>query len=213
MEIPDQLEQLRMAQDAARQMFETLGADCNEHLAAINSKSDQLHHRAYVRAVFAFVEGVIHWQKMSTINLGFLFGKVTLHELVALEGINLRVTKEGDVESYSDFPKFLNNIKFSFKVYSKSIDSDFKLELGGVGWQSLGEAVKIRDRLMHPKEPSQLIVTHNEIATTQEAFHWFSTSYTLCSLYAQKAMCEKSEDKSDLQSINQKIQQLKTTLK
>jgi hypothetical protein len=61
MEIPGQLEQFRMAQDAARQMFETLGADCKEHLSAVHSNGKQLHCRAYVRAVFAFVEGVVHY--------------------------------------------------------------------------------------------------------------------------------------------------------
>jgi hypothetical protein len=118
-----------------------------------------------------------------------------------------------EMESYSDFPKFLNNVKFAFKIYSKSIDSDFKLRLGGVGWRSLREAVKIRDRLMHPKEPSQLIITQDEILTTQEAFNWFFISYSLCSLYAQKAMCEKRGDTSELEGVIEKIQQLETKLK
>jgi len=174
MEIPDQLEQFRIAQTSARQIFETLGQDCKAHLDVLEADGKQIHRRAYVRAVFAFMEGVIHWQKMSTLNLGILFGKVTLHELVVLEGINLKINDKGDVESYSDFPKFLNNIKFAFKIYSKSIDSDFELSLGGVGWQSVQKAVKIRDRLMHPKEPSQLIVTNEEAVILKKLSIGFS---------------------------------------
>ncbi len=213
MQIPDQLEQFQIAQEAARQMFETLSEDCKEHLDAIQETGGQVQRRAYVRAVFAFIEGLMYCQKMSTLNLGLLLGQVTLHELVALEDINLEIDSKGEIKTRNTFPKFLNNLKFVFKVYSKSIGSDFQLALGGVGWESLQKAVKIRDRLMHPKNPVELIVTDKEVEITQDAFAWFFFSYSLCSLFAQKAMCLKSDDNSELKVVTEQIAQLELKLK
>jgi hypothetical protein len=212
-QIPDQLEQFQIAQAAARQMFETLGNDCKDHLEALQESGSQLHRRSYIRAVFAFIEGLLYCQKMSTLNLGLLFGAVTLHELVALENLTLEIDNKGDVKPRATFPNFLNNLKFVFKVYSKSIGSDFQLSLGGIGWESLQQAVKIRDRLMHPKDPKELIITEKEVMITQNAFTWFFLSYSLCSLFAQKAVCLRSGDKSDLEWIEEQIAQVTAKLK
>ena len=211
--VPDQLEQFQIAQEAARQMFMTLGEDCKYHLDAVHTDDSQAHRRAYVRAVFAFIEGLLHCQKMSAINLGLLFGRITLYELVALDNANLEIDKKGEINPRDTFPKFTNNLKFTFRVYSKSIGSDFQLKLGGIGWESLGQAVKIRDRLMHPKSPNDLMVTYREVVTTQRAFNWFFFSYSSCSLFAQKAMCLKSGDESGLEEITEQISQVEARLK
>lgn len=212
MEIPDQLEQFRIARKAADEMLETLGKDCKEHWDAVQKDASQVHRRAYVRAVFAFIEGLIHCQKMFASNLGILFGAVTLYELVALEDANLEIDGKGNVTMRPAFPKFLNNLQFAFKVYSKSIGSDFQLSLGGVGWESLKKAVKIRDRLMHPKEPIELVVSSGEVRTTRNAFDWFFFSYSLCSLYAEKALCLKSGDNAGTGRIVKQISKIEAEL-
>src|SRR2546423_1599813 len=97
-----------------------------------------------------------------------------------------------DVVDRPVFIKFLNNVKFSFRIHSKSIGSAFKLSLGGNGWQKLQEAVKVRDRLMHPKATTDLDVTDAEVKAAKTAFEWFLISYALCSHHAQKAARAKS---------------------
>ena len=173
----DALTGFSKSREEIRGMIRVLGQDCKEHYEAIQISNSQTHRRAYVRSVFAFIEGVLHRTKVATVRLGMLLGSISIHELVVLEGTQLEVNDKGDVNSKPLYPPFLSNIKLTFRTFSKSIGSSFSLNVGGQGWQNLREAVKVRDRLMHPKEVADLQVSDAEIEATKEAFDWFSISY------------------------------------
>ena len=68
--------------------------------------------------------------------------------------------------------KLLNNFRFAFAVAAKAADVDFRLDVGGPGWQALRETVPVRDRLMHPKRLTDLVVTENEVRKAMIAFNW-----------------------------------------
>jgi hypothetical protein len=178
--------------DEIREMIQILGQDCREHYQAIQNNGSQTHRRAYVRAVFAFIEGVLHRTKVTTVHLGVLLGTISIHELVVLEGSQLDVNDKGQVTSKPLYPNFLNNVRLVFRTFSKSIGSTFSLNVGGQGWQNLREAVTVRDRLMHPKEITELQVSDAEVEATKQAFEWFLLSHNLCSHYAQRATHAKT---------------------
>jgi hypothetical protein len=196
-----------------REMILILGQDCKEHYEAIQINNSQTHRRAYVRSVFAFIEGVLHRTKVATVHLGMLLGGISIHELVVLEGTQLEVNDNGDVTSKPLYPAFLSNIKLTFRTFSKSIGSSFNLNLAGQGWQHLREAVKVRDRLMHPKEVTDLQVSDAEIEATKKAFDWFLISYNLSGHYAQKATQTKtSASVEDVAALEATIHSLEAEL-
>lgn len=169
-------------------MMEILGRDCYDLYLAVEKQGHQVHKRAYVRSVFAFIEGVLYRIKITAAHYGVLRGNLSPQELVVLEDMKLDIDSKGKVSSKPLYPPFLNNVKFTFKIYSKTADSTFQLSTGGAGWQSLCDALKVRNRLMHPKEIIDLEVTDTEIETTKKAVDWFIISYAICSLYAQRAL-------------------------
>jgi hypothetical protein len=175
-----------------REMIWTLGQDCKEHYEAIHINNSQTHKRAYVRSVFAFIEGVLHRTKIETLHIGILLGSISSYELVVLEGARLEVDDKGRVTYKPLYPAFLNNVQFTFRTFSKSIGSSFELNTTGQGWKNLRRAVKVRDRLMHPREATDLQVSDAEIEATKKAFEWFFISQNLLSHYAQKAMQTKT---------------------
>jgi len=197
-----------------RDMAQVLGQDCHEQYLAIQSHNNQMHRRAYVRSVFAFIEGILHRMKRTALHLGNTLGTLLIAEMILIDGASFDIDDKGEVIARPFFIKFLNNIKFSFRVYSKIVGSSFKLNLGENGWQKLQEALKVRDRLMHPKETTDLDVTDAEIEATKKAFDWFFVSYVLCSNYAQKANRIKTpHTPEDIAALDVKIQKLETTLK
>lgn len=52
--------------------------------------------------------------------------------------------------------------------------------------------MKIRDRLMHPKEITQLDVSDEEVIETKKAFDWFMLNQALAGSYAQRAVSAKT---------------------
>jgi hypothetical protein len=196
-----------------REMMRILGQDCKEHYDVIEINNSQTHRRAYVRSVFAFIEGMLHLSKVSTVHLGVLFGSISPYELVILEGVRLEVDDKGAVISKPLYPSFLNNVRFTFRVSAKCIGSSFNLNVNGQGWDNLRKAVKVRDRLMHPKEVLDLEVSDAEINTTKAAFEWFFISYTLSSHYTQKAIQAKtSASFEDIENLNTTIQRMEADL-
>lgn len=191
---------------AINEMTVILGVDCQEHYEAIQKGGSQSHRRAYVRAVFAFIEGVLHSTKESAAHVGFILGTLNLRELIVLDGTSLDVDENGEVSTRPLYPKFLNNLKFTFKVFAKSIGSTFALDLKHPGYQSLHTAVKIRDRLMHPKVVAELIVTDAEVAQAKKAMDWFMFNQALSGLYAQKAVSAKTTaPPADITAVDEQI--------
>jgi hypothetical protein len=197
-----------------RDVAQVLGQDCHEQYLAIQSNDNQMYRRAYVRSVFAFIEGILHRMKRTAFHLGNTLGTLLIAEMILIDGASFDIDDKGEVVARPFFIKFLNNLKFSFRVYSKIAGSSFKLDLGGNGWRKLQEAVKVRDRLMHPKVTTDLDVTDAEVEATKKAFDWFFVSYVLCSNYARKANRIKLPHKpEEIAALDMKIQDLETTLK
>lgn len=196
-----------------REMMRVLGQDCKEHYEATQINNNQTHRRAYVRSVFAFIEGVLHRTKVGTIHIGILLGSISSYELVVLEGARLEVDDKGSVTSKPLYPAFLNNVQFTFRTFSKSIGSSFNLSINGQGWKNLRKAVKVRDRLMHPKEATDLQVSDAEIEATKKAFEWFLISQNLSGHYAQKAIQTKtSASAEDIATLDVTIRRMEADL-
>ncbi|HEX8736512.1 MAG TPA: hypothetical protein VF721_14375 [Pyrinomonadaceae bacterium] len=189
-----------------REMARILGQDCVEHRTAIQNNDSQFHRRAFVRSVFAFIEGILYRMKETARHFGEAAATLSIGELVALSQVSFEVNDKGEILSKTVYPKFLNNFKFVFTAYSKSFGSSFNIDYGRSGWLNLTAAVKVRDRLMHPKTTSDLEVTDKEVESTKKVFEWFLMSYFLASLYTQKAIQQKANSSAEnVADLNKKI--------
>ena len=213
MDPPDFLKEYLKSTQEISEMIRILGQDCKDHFAAIQNSHSQLNKRAYVRSVFALIEGVLYNLKSATSNLGIILKNLTLNELVVLDGTQLDINDDGNVTTKPYYPKFINNFKFSFKIYAKSIGSKYIINLSGQGWQSLCKSVKVRDRLMHPKESSDLAVSDEEILDAKKAIDWFLLNYSLSGYYAQKSFQDKlSTSKEDVSVLESNIHRIEAEL-
>lgn len=119
-----------------------LGSDCNEQYLEIEKSGDQMYRRAYVRSVFAFIEGILHRMKRTATHFGTAFETLTIAERVAIDGTSFESNDRGEVDSRPVFIKFLNSVKFALRVYSRSTRSSFELSIGGRGLAEIARYCK-----------------------------------------------------------------------
>ena len=58
------------------EMIRILRQDCDDHFAAININHSQINKRAYVRSVFALIEGVQYNTRAAASSLGIILGEI-----------------------------------------------------------------------------------------------------------------------------------------
>jgi hypothetical protein len=137
----------------------------------------QLGRRQYARTVFAAVEGAI-----------YVFKQLVLHEVedrglhlssgeeLFLEEVEYRLNDRGEVERQRAKITFINNLKFSFRLFAQVHGLKLQLQTGGDGWCALKESIKVRDRLAHPKRVEDLTVTDDEFRKLNKAYYWFAST-------------------------------------
>jgi hypothetical protein len=51
---------------------------------------------------------------------------------------------------------------------------ELEIERDGSGWQAFRKAVAIRNRITHPREIRDLLITDAELEDVTRAYHWFT---------------------------------------
>ncbi len=72
-----------------------------------------------------------------------------------------------------NFIQFEKSLLFSFAMFAKVSLSELKLDVGKAGYGSMLQTNKIRDGLMHPKNPDGLSISTEQLRTVREGLEWF----------------------------------------
>jgi len=129
--------------------------------------------RAYVRAVFALVEGVCFGFRQLAARLPETEHCLTQGESAVLNDESYGLKDNGEVFTTTRFLKVQSGTRFTFAICSRVYKIHAEINYGDNGWDSFTKAIKIRDRLMHPKTVESLTVTKDEIGIVSDALHWF----------------------------------------
>lgn len=147
---------------------------CAELLAA--QDSSQVVRRAFVRAVLASIEGNIYWMKQEALEAHNRQVQFSVEELALLKEETYNLSNNGKAAVRKAKLRLRDNLNFAFKMQAKSAYSDYSLNLNSTEWNQFLKAITVRDRLMHPKRSSDLIVTDEELEHVQVASLWFLKS-------------------------------------
>jgi hypothetical protein len=126
--------------------------------------------RILVRSTFAYVEGTLWVVKQLVAQLG----KVTAAERAFLEEREYRLDDRGVLREDSLKISLWNNVAFTMRCGLNAfgaahIDPKAPQE----GYQAFREAVKLRDRLTHPKCAATLDVTKDDVEMVTKGAQWF----------------------------------------
>jgi hypothetical protein len=114
---------------------------------------NQSLRRAFVRTLWGFIDGSVH-------GLGDFLRTAS----------TLSAREFGREEK-----RTINRIKSTLKD-GGSLLANWKRDFGTSGWEALQKSLSVRNRLMHPKIASEVMVSDDQVATAKEGAAWFLTT-------------------------------------
>lgn len=141
----------------------------------------QWRRRSYVRALFAFIEGWIFVTKQVFLDDRYL-DELEIGELVMLKEERYQL-QNGKPKTKPNFVTVDENLRFVIFMVNKLGKDPLCIQNKDSGWQILGRAKEIRDRLTHPKTWSDFDLSNDEIDLCNKTFTWFlalASAVSLC---------------------------------
>jgi hypothetical protein len=136
-----------------------------------------MERRVLVKSIFSFIEALSY--SMKAVALDSDNPSLTYPErMLAAEEV-YDLDSSGQIEKRRAKLRTISNIRFSFELLAKASEANFNLDVSQKEWHLLQQTLKVRDRLMHPKIPSDLNVSDGEIRDALRAFIWFEKQITL----------------------------------
>ena len=177
------LEMERMFDHDTRRLFEFVRVHLDSVLADRQNSAKfeefQLFSRAFVRALFAHVEGVTYLVKQVVLwanDRGDI--ALTESELSSLcEGKRNTVKK---------------NFDLAFEYFPRLFGSSYRPDKKSQGWNFFCRSIKVRDAITHPKTTMEFKLSGDAVRETQIAATWFNKTLrsllTSCADDARKAV-------------------------
>lgn len=157
-------------------LFLVLNSDLDQCKENLKPDTTGYWDRMYVRCLYSLIEGLAYRIRHALIS-AHEAGETMLNpmEYILLSEVRCRIAKNGEIQKIEEFLPFSTGLRFTFKTCCRVLDSIDceKSAFSHNGWNCMQESIKVRDRLTHPKEPFDLIVTGHELEVAQKAEKWF----------------------------------------
>jgi len=165
-----------------KSVFTVLLNDLENALELGRANPSQFAHRTLFRTYFAYVEGLSF--QLRQVTLASLQGTdlLTSAEIALLREERFQLDGKGVPEARENYQQVLRNLLFSLRCYVKNHGATYQPDTSQNGWESMREAVAVRDRLTHPKSASGLEVTEDDVQHFVAGAAWWKR--TLLEMFA-----------------------------
>jgi hypothetical protein len=151
--------------------------DVVDSLARWKSEPSQTNGRDLIRTTFAAVEGTAWHYKEHITGVARDIDILAPEEEIALSETGYMVASDGGIQTQIRFVPLPALIRAISRIASR-IDPSFQVDFGQVGWNQLRLAIGIRNRITHPKQSSDMLVSQIDVASAQAALHWLLETVT-----------------------------------
>ncbi|MGZ5445112.1 MAG: hypothetical protein ACXW5U_25000 [Thermoanaerobaculia bacterium] len=140
-------------------------------------QTDPFHQparRTWVRTVCSQLEAYVYFTKQMVAGFAeFPVVMLTAEDLIYLrEELPAEPTETQRAARRLTRLPLKDNIKHMVATVSRAMSFTYSLDVGE-GWTAMLETIKVRDRLVHPKRATDMIVTDHELKTVTRAQDWF----------------------------------------
>lgn len=172
-------------------------------MALSNWQSDQspINSRNLVRTTFAAVEGLSWQYKEHIIEIAREVGALSPDEEAALSEVTYQISSRGKINKQPRYIPMMTMLRLVTRIAEK-LDSKLAIDFQGKGWLQLNEAIKIRNRITHPKSFSDMEIKRVDIATCIGGFEWLLDAIT------QGMQAANSAHRSHLTDVRQIVAKL-----
>ena len=151
-----------------------LAGDVKKCMEEFHAEDNQFWRRTFVRSTFALIEGNTFRMKQYALTQSHLF---TGAEVALLKEESYELNEKGIAYEQPKYVNISRNIRFAFQSFAHSFHSNYTLKVDDKGWDCFKKALKVRDRLTHPKGLNDLNITDQEINDAMVALSWYSKSF------------------------------------
>ena len=164
--------------DENEEMIEKADAERNKckELIKTDRKSEDIR-RIVIRTIFSLIEGICYRLKVSALYHAKVIGvKLKKQEIAMINEESYYLASNGVAKVRNAYLKTTDNFRFAFKIFARVFGSDFELDVKGDKWEEFKKAVKIRNRITHPKNPSDMVISKEDFYKIERAHDWFVAS-------------------------------------
>lgn len=156
------------------QLWGDLHDDVRQALEAVGIEDSQYNRRTLIRAVFAAIEGVVFMLKDHALGSADKSpGLYSVAELAMLRDEAYNLKDNGTARTRTYYPATEANLRFALHMYARGIDVTTSFDADGTGWQGFRDALKVRNRVTHPKTSTDYTVSDPELAGARATYFWF----------------------------------------
>jgi hypothetical protein len=174
-------------------------AEFHEAIDFFNESDTQFRRRSAYRSAFAFVEGMLHYLKLSTyshyyrivkpvvlywednFDLKFpeegFFKLIDEDLLLTLLDKQFQISENGKWKLKESWLTTTTNFRFAVRIVSE-IYGIPEEDISGEGWESFKRCVQTRNRVTHPKALEEFDVSDDEMKSLESAMTWFQEKTT-----------------------------------
>lgn len=139
-----------------------------------DTEETDFSRRCLYRTIFSAVEAYISVLKSSallfTIDRPNFFSEA---EVLALQDLEPFIMDKGEVGTRPARIRLKDNLRLAFRLFGRSQDRHFEIDYSTPGGIAFTSAIKIRDRLTHPKDPKDWMIDENGAKLVLDAWNWF----------------------------------------
>lgn len=137
---------------------------------ADQSKTDE-SRRSAIRTICAAIEGMVWEYRDDVIWAATQIDVLGDADRQALSETNQVVDAQGQLRSQPNFIPTLSLLRFMARI-AERVTSKGQIGFDDNRWKTLNDAIKIRNRITHPKKASDLIVAGSDVDQAFTAFNW-----------------------------------------
>jgi chorismate-pyruvate lyase len=153
--------------------YAVLKGDLDAAVALAKEHDSQFARRTLVRTLLALVEGLTN-QLAAVVAACEV--RLSAEELAALREEACDLNDQGEVKTRKVRIPLKERIKVVLHCYPRIHEASFEPDLRGEGWKSLNQAIRVRNRLMHPKAEADLHVSDSDIEHVARASQWYQST-------------------------------------
>lgn len=172
------MSKLKIQSSELSQMTLLLLSDCDFCKTKFEElkKRDSVYRRLYIRTLFTLIEGVSH--RLRQIILAMHEERrirLTPSEYMLLTETVVTLDNQGKIDEREATQPFVKMLKFTLKILGKHTKQVAKVNrlLSDAEFKKIIDAVKVRNRLTHPKKLEDLYVAWGEFQDGIDAQKWF----------------------------------------
>ena len=157
-------------------LIETLLSDVSRANHDRRQADDAYARRTVVRTIFAALEGLTAFLKWNALERAQREpGLYSVAEVSLLREESYGLGKQGDCTVQERFLPTLENLLFSYRMCTRDLAAP-AFNTQGSQWSQLAIAIRVRNRITHPRSLSDLTVSKAEVTRARLAFLWVSAT-------------------------------------